>query len=487
MRRLPIALLAVFLLGITGGTAAAQSPPPGPPYPEPIEGVYVYDHAGVLAPDTIASLQASIMGIWVRTRAQIVVYTQVKPDSDTPDEAERDAAALIDQWGVGQAGIDDGLAILFDLDQSRCHGQVQLYAGPGYREAFLTNEERQAIFEEEMVPALRECDFDTALLAAMERLEAAESRAAPIATGTHIEVREASFSIRPPIDWLVIPRNTATPSRLGEHRYWLDLAIDPPNDEESGRCQVSTYDWSGVSLEAFVADYIAIVAGSSLKPTVTPVDLPAGRAARLDGGALGSATSYVLMDGSTAYVLRCSAGKPPADHWLSIAESIEFDDADPTAGTEPGSGLRSTDSEAGFAITLPDGWRIGLPGGPITAGGGQQVLGASEPDEGACRVWWWPGGDRPHADWSDLDSFGDAFVARFRSALPGSATATLDLPAGPAIRVDDLEPETGWSRSVYLLTSGSSYYSLTCFGPDPPDDRWLSIAETSEFLPAEDA
>ena len=58
--------------------------------------------------------------------------------------------------GVGREGFDDGLAILFDLDESLCHGQVQLYAAPGYRASYLTNEDRQAIFEQDMLPHLRD-------------------------------------------------------------------------------------------------------------------------------------------------------------------------------------------------------------------------------------------------------------------------------------------------------------------------------------------
>ena len=37
----------------------------------------------------------------------------------------------------------------------KCHGQIQLYAAPGYRAAYLTNDERQAIFENQMLPFLR--------------------------------------------------------------------------------------------------------------------------------------------------------------------------------------------------------------------------------------------------------------------------------------------------------------------------------------------
>ncbi|CAN5846988.1 hypothetical protein BH23CHL8_BH23CHL8_24020 [soil metagenome] len=147
-------------------------PPPGPPYPDPIDGLRVYDHAGVLDAETIESVVATISAIEVRTGAQVVVYSQIKPESDSFAQAERDAIALMDQWGVGRAGFDDGLVILFDLTPDLCHGQVQLYAGPGYAAAFLTNEERQAIFEQEMLPRLRDCDLDAALLAALARIDA---------------------------------------------------------------------------------------------------------------------------------------------------------------------------------------------------------------------------------------------------------------------------------------------------------------------------
>ena len=61
----------------------------------------------------------------------------------------------MDQWGVGRRGFDDGLVILFDLKPNdTCHGQVQLYAGPGYRAKFLSNADRQSIYENEMLPLL---------------------------------------------------------------------------------------------------------------------------------------------------------------------------------------------------------------------------------------------------------------------------------------------------------------------------------------------
>jgi uncharacterized membrane protein YgcG len=144
----------------------------GPPYRDPIDDVSVYDFAKIISPDVGAQIEDSIDGIEARTGAEVVVYTQVKPEANDPESTERDAVDLIDQWGIGRAGFDDGLVIFFNLTGDPCLGQVQLYAAPGYEAAYLTNAERQAIFEDEMLPALRECDFDTAMLNAMRQIDA---------------------------------------------------------------------------------------------------------------------------------------------------------------------------------------------------------------------------------------------------------------------------------------------------------------------------
>ncbi|MDQ3493173.1 MAG: DUF2207 domain-containing protein [Chloroflexota bacterium] len=156
-----------------GFPGSGPAPAAGPPFPDPVVGQVVYDFADVLHPATEVGASDTIEGIEARTGAEVVVYTQVKPSSDTSARAEQDAIALMDQWGVGRAGFDDGLVILFDMDEpAGCHGQVQLYAGPGYRATFLSNEERQAIFEDEMLPLLRGCDLDGALGVALQRIDA---------------------------------------------------------------------------------------------------------------------------------------------------------------------------------------------------------------------------------------------------------------------------------------------------------------------------
>ncbi len=196
LRRIGIASAALVAIGVLafGGFAAAA----GPPYPQPVTGQRVYDTAQVLSPATIAEVQGIAQGIEARTGAQVVVYTQLKPESDTPDLAEQDAIALMDQWGIGRKGFDDGMVILLDLDGSLRHGQVQLYAGPGFRDTFLSNEERQAIFENDMLPLLRGGDLDGAVLAAMHKVDQA-------ATADHAQSLERGRIINAIVGLLVGP------------------------------------------------------------------------------------------------------------------------------------------------------------------------------------------------------------------------------------------------------------------------------------------
>ena len=57
-----------------------------------------------------------------------------------------------------------------------------------------------------------------------------------------------------------------------------------------------------------------------------------------------------------------------------------------------------------------------------------------------------------------------------------------------AYRIDISAPHsTGVAQSsVYLLGTDESHAMLICTSDLRPDDDWLSIAETFEFLPAEE-
>ncbi|MGD0019919.1 MAG: TPM domain-containing protein [Candidatus Limnocylindrales bacterium] len=151
---------------------ALSSTPAGPPYPPAVVGGRVYDNAGIFSPETVSTAESIIAGIEQRTKAQVAVYTQVKPESDTLDLANADARALMDQWGVGRKGFDDGLVIMFDMQGNLRHGEVSLYAGAGYRAAFLSDADRQTIFDDDMKPLLADGDLDGGLLAGLRDIDA---------------------------------------------------------------------------------------------------------------------------------------------------------------------------------------------------------------------------------------------------------------------------------------------------------------------------
>jgi len=212
-------LTALAVLVIATASAAAA----GPPYPPPVEGQAVYDTADILDASTVASVESTIDRIEARTGAEIAVYTQVVDYGGTTGETEARAQALMDQWGVGRKGYDDGLVILFDMDPSLCHGQVQLYAGPGYRAAYLSNGERQSIFEDDMLPYLQACDMDGALLAAMEKIDAAATpqHAATLNLARFIDAA-AGLILAPLIFVLVVGAALWSWRRYGKDPVYLD-------------------------------------------------------------------------------------------------------------------------------------------------------------------------------------------------------------------------------------------------------------------------
>jgi len=177
LSRQALALLAaiLWLVAIAAGPVVAASPvPPGPPFPEPETDRAVYDQAGLFTPATIEAAESTIDAIEARTGAEVVVYTQDSGEYGlTTEETEAKARALIDQWQIGRAGFNDGMVIFFDMDPSLQHGQVQLYAAPGFEAAYLSNAERQSIYENDMLPALREARFDDALKVALAKVDAA--------------------------------------------------------------------------------------------------------------------------------------------------------------------------------------------------------------------------------------------------------------------------------------------------------------------------
>jgi uncharacterized membrane protein YgcG len=164
------ALAAVVVLAVSAGIALGQMT-----LPPSEEGRYVYDLAEIWSPDTEARAQSIAEVIRTRTQAQLAVVSWPSEDFDvSTDTARADAITIMNTWGVGRAGVNDGLVVLFDMDNgSTNHGQIYLYAGSGFEDLYLNRDELSVVVNEAMLPAAREGDIDGALLAGLERVDRA--------------------------------------------------------------------------------------------------------------------------------------------------------------------------------------------------------------------------------------------------------------------------------------------------------------------------
>ncbi len=169
MRRVAVAFAAFALAGLLAGTAVAEDfvLPPSE------DGRAVYDFAQIWTAETEADAESIALAIKNRTLAQLAIVSWPSEDFDVSTETAReDAITIINTWGVGRAGIDDGLVVLFDMDNnSRNHGQIYLYAGKGFIERYMDPDETAEIVNGKMLPLAIDGDIDGALLAGLRAVD----------------------------------------------------------------------------------------------------------------------------------------------------------------------------------------------------------------------------------------------------------------------------------------------------------------------------
>lgn len=158
--------LAVFGFAFPGTSTAVQ------PFPDPVTGQAVYDPAGALDPQIEQVLEDRIDAIEERSGAEIAIYVQVDP-SATPDSNLAAARALLDQWGVGRAGFDDGLVFLISFEPGLQHGEAHFFAGAGFLRGYLSQGDLQALFDEVVLPAAGQGQLGGGLIAGLDLVDAA--------------------------------------------------------------------------------------------------------------------------------------------------------------------------------------------------------------------------------------------------------------------------------------------------------------------------
>ena len=169
----------------------------------------------------------------------------------------------------------------------------------------------------------------------------------------------------------------------------------------------------------------------------------------------------------------------------------------PLLTADPG-GHRVEVPEAGLALTVPEGWLVWVPMQELDApelpahSSLWQVLMASNTHEypeagaGGCQI------VLVRVDDPDAGTVALEDVARWGNPFgndPGfgeSTTTEVMLPAGTSSRLDVVEhAEDGdWYGATYDLAAPNGIVWLICIGfGERPDDDWLSIARTLEFIP----
>jgi uncharacterized membrane protein YgcG len=169
--RVLAAALAALVVAFPAGAAEASFPPRE-------EGRHVFDRAELLEPSAVVSFERTAEQLLRDAGVDLVILVRVRPETDGFEAARAQAEALVEAWSIGVTDATDALVILADLDESRCHGEFQFYADEELRLRF-PDEQRQAIYDDEVAPLLAECDLTAAVGAAVDAAAAELLAGAP--------------------------------------------------------------------------------------------------------------------------------------------------------------------------------------------------------------------------------------------------------------------------------------------------------------------
>ncbi|HEY8177052.1 MAG TPA: TPM domain-containing protein, partial [Candidatus Limnocylindria bacterium] len=165
-----VGLLALSQFGLPFAIGSLGSS--GLSFPDPVVDQSVYDPANALDPPTEAALESRIDAIEARSGAEVVIYTRVAPTVDN-DTNLADARRLMDQWGIGRSGFDDGFVILLSFfDNTFTHGSLSTYAGSGFKAVYLSEDPQARLRDEVIIPAIQQGDVGRGLIAAVDEVDA---------------------------------------------------------------------------------------------------------------------------------------------------------------------------------------------------------------------------------------------------------------------------------------------------------------------------
>ncbi len=133
------------------------------PNPKDQGSGYVSDPSGILSTQTRAAVNRLLAELEANSTAQVAVVMLPSIGSQVPKVFATD---LFQEWGIGQADVDNGLLILTVMDQRR----TEFETGYGL-EGVLPDVVCFRIGTEEIVPRFQQGDFDGGILAAVQRVK----------------------------------------------------------------------------------------------------------------------------------------------------------------------------------------------------------------------------------------------------------------------------------------------------------------------------
>lgn len=151
MRR--ITLLVLLLLAAFAAPAQAQIPP------KPAELTFVNDYAGILSTSERQQMTSLLSGIERATGAEVIVVAAANLGGS---DAFSFAQSLFTQWGIGKSGADNGLLILFALQER----EFRFHTGYGL-EAALPDVVLSRLYREQIVPSFAQGRYFEGLMRAL--------------------------------------------------------------------------------------------------------------------------------------------------------------------------------------------------------------------------------------------------------------------------------------------------------------------------------
>lgn len=122
---------------------------------------YINDYAGVLSDAAKAQTEAICREVHDKTKAQIFVVTIHTLGDESKEQFAND---LFHKWKIGEKKTDRGLLLLFSIDDHKWRIEV------GYGFEGILNDAKVGDIGREMVPALKQKDYDGAVELGVQRV-----------------------------------------------------------------------------------------------------------------------------------------------------------------------------------------------------------------------------------------------------------------------------------------------------------------------------